>query len=285
MAQICGFHCEIAAILTGMSFATMLRSAAPGATSAITLIPKYFTGVVPPTPLVADTETDACPSATRALLRFADDIGRAVGYDREQNGRHIQDIFPVKSSERAQVSTSSKVMLGSHTETAFHPHKPRYVVLLCLRGDANAATTYADVHEIVQHLSDEAVDVLQIGEFVTTVDPSFMTKGEPDARVTVTPLTKKQSGWVLVYDELLMSGTSTRAANALAELHVAVKRATKQVVLADGDLLVIDNDRAVHGRTPFIPRYDGTDRWLKRALVVTSLPTDDIVGRVIQTRL
>jgi hypothetical protein len=64
-----------------------------------------------------------------------------------------------------------------------------------------------------------------------------------------------------------------------------VKRATKQVVLADGDLLVIDNDHAVHGRTPFIPRYDGTDRWLKRALVVTSLPTDDIVGRVIQTRL
>jgi L-asparagine oxygenase len=284
MAQICGFHGEIAAILTGMSFATMLRSAAPGATSAITLIPKYFTGVVPPTPLVADTETDACPTATRALLRFADDIGRAVGYDREQNGRLIQDIFPVKSSERAQVSTSSKVMLGSHTETAFHPHKPRYVVLLCLRGDANAATTYADVHEIVQHLSDEAVDVLQTGEFVTTVDPSFMTKGEPDARVTVTPLTKKQSGWVLVYDELLMSGISTRAANALAELHVAVKRATKQVVLADGDLLVIDNDRAVHGRTPFIPRYDGTDRWLKRALVVTSLPTDDVVGRVIQTR-
>jgi hypothetical protein len=41
----------------------------------------------------------------------------------------------------------------------------------------------------------------------------------------------------------------------------------------------------VHGRTPFIPRYDGTDRWLKRALVVTSLPTDDVVGRVIQTRL
>jgi len=285
MAQICGFRGEIAAILTGMSFATMLRSAAPGATSAITLIPKYFTGVVPPTPLVADTETDACPTATRALLRFADDIGRAVGYDREQNGRLIQDIFPVKSSERAQVSTSSKVMLGSHTETAFHPHKPRYVVLLCLRGDANAATTYADVHEIVQHLSDEAVDVLQTGEFVTTVDPSFMTNGEPDARVTVTPLTKKQSGWVLVYDELLMSGTSTRAANALAELHVAVKRATKQVVLADGDLLVIDNDRAVHGRTPFIPRYDGTDRWLKRALVVTSLPIDDVVGRVIQTRL
>jgi len=57
------------------------------------------------------------------------------------------------------------------------------------------------------------------------------------------------------------------------------------VVLDDGDLLVIDNDRAVHGRTAFTPRYDGTDRWLRRALVVTSLPTNDVVVRVIQTRL
>jgi L-asparagine oxygenase len=260
---------------------TFARSSAP----AITLIPDYFTGIVPPTPLVANADRDACPAATRALLRFADDIGRAVGYDREQAGRLIQDIFPVKSSERAQVSTSSKVMLGSHTETAFHPHKPRYVVLQCLRGDAGAATTYADVNDIVEHLSTEALEVLKTNGFVTTVDPSFMTNGEPDARVTITPLTKRHSGWVLVYDELLMSGTTPQAQRALVELHSAVKKATKHIVLADGDLLVIDNEQAVHGRTPFTPRYDGTDRWLKRALVVTSLPQNDIVGRVIQTQL
>ena len=266
-----------------MSTTTALRNAAPGTTSAVTLIPRYFTGIVAPTPVAADPNLDACPAATRVLLSFADDIGRAVGYDREQSGRLIQDIFPVRASERAQVSTSSKVMLGSHTETAFHPHKPRYVVLLCLRGDAQAATTYADVDEMIPHLSAEALEVLQTNEFVTTIDPSFMTNGEPDAQVAVTPLTKKHSGWVLVYDELLMSGTTNRTEKALAELHAAVKRATKHVVLDDGDLLVIDNDRAVHGRTPFTPRYDGTDRWLKRALVVTSLPTNDVVGRVIQT--
>lgn len=270
---------------TGAGARTSHDTFARPSASAITLIPDYFTGIVPPTPLVANADHDACPAATRALLRFADDIGRAVGYDREQGGRLIQDIFPVKSSERAQVSTSSKVMLGSHTETAFHPHKPRYVVLLCLRGDAWAATTYADVNDIVERLSTEALEVLKTNEFVTTVDPSFMTNGEPDARVTVTPLTKRHSGWALVYDELLMSGTTPQAQRALTELHSEVKKSTKHIVLADGDLLVIDNERAVHGRTPFTPRYDGTDRWLKRALVVTSLPQNDIVGRVIQTRL
>ena len=255
------------------------------ATSAITHVSGYFTGIVPPTPLVADSLHDACPAATRALLRFADDIGRAVGYDREQGGRLIQDIFPVKSSEHQQVSTSSKVMLGSHTETAFHPHKPRYVVLLCLRGDRSAATTYADVNDVITFLKSDEITLLQTNEFTTTVDPSFMTNGEPNATVSVTPLTKHQRGWIFVYDELLMSGTTRRAARALESLHQAVKQATKSIVLDAGDLLVIDNDRAVHGRTPFVPRYDGTDRWLKRSLVVTSLPTVDVVGRVIQTRL
>ncbi|MFM7893841.1 MAG: hypothetical protein ACKO8P_08525 [Actinomycetota bacterium] len=81
---------------------------APGSasTSAITLMHDYFTGMVPPTPTAIDHNIDACPAATRALLQFADDIGRAVGYDREQDGRLIQDIFPVATSERAQVSTS-----------------------------------------------------------------------------------------------------------------------------------------------------------------------------------
>lgn len=252
---------------------------------ATTLIPGYFTGHVPATPSVADDDHDACPAATRALLRFADDIGRAVGYDREQAGRLIQDVFPVKSRERAQVSTSSTVMLGSHTETAFHPHKPRYVVLLCLRGDSAAATTYADINDIVTHLSAIELDVLQTDEFVTTVDPSFMSNGEPDASVVITPITRRSNGWVFVYDELLMKGTTPRAVAALDVLHRAVKSATRHVVLTSGDLLVIDNDRAVHGRTPFTPRYDGTDRWLKRSLVVTSLPATDVVGRVIQTRL
>jgi hypothetical protein len=112
-----------------------------------------------------------------------------------------------------------------------------------------------------------------------------MSNGEPDAQVHVTPLTATGEGWSLIYDQLLMRGTTPRAIAALSALHDAVKHSTQQVVLAAGDILVIDNHRAVHGRTPFAPRYDGTDRWLKRALVVQSLDDIDAIGRVIQTRL
>ena len=36
------------------------------------------------------------------------------------------------------------------------------------------------------------------------------------------------------------------------------------IALTPGDICVIDNYKAVHGRKPFRARFDGTDRWLRR---------------------
>ncbi|MGE0137021.1 MAG: L-asparagine oxygenase, partial [Ilumatobacteraceae bacterium] len=53
-----------------------------------------------------------------------------------------------------------------------------------------------------------------------------------------------------------------------------------------GDLLVVDNTVAVHGRSPFLPRFDGTDRWLQRTFVVSDLlpSAAERTGRVVTTR-
>jgi enduracididine beta-hydroxylase len=42
-------------------------------------------------------------------------------------------------------------------------------------------------------------------------------------------------------------------------------------VLEPGDMLFVDNFRAVHGRRPFSARFDGRDRWLKRINVTRDL--------------
>ena len=41
--------------------------------------------------------------------------------------------------------------------------------------------------------------------------------------------------------------------------------------LCPGDLLLFDNRRVLHARTPFTARLDGTDRWLRRLYVVPDL--------------
>ncbi|MFV0320670.1 MAG: TauD/TfdA family dioxygenase, partial [Microbacterium sp.] len=49
-----------------------------------------------------------------------------------------------------------------------------------------------------------------------------------------------------------------------------------------GDLFLFDNRRVMHARTPFEPRYDGTDRWLQRVIISDDLGRS--AGRRTQRR-
>ncbi len=58
---------------------------------------------------------------------------------------------------------------------------------------------------------------------------------------------------------------------ALAELREHLLGALVGTVLEPGDMLIVDNRKAVHGRTGFTPRYDGEDRWLRRCFTVSDI--------------
>jgi alpha-ketoglutarate-dependent taurine dioxygenase len=68
-----------------------------------------------------------------------------------------------------------------------------------------------------------------------------------------------------------MKALDDEAKAALEELHRQVNLNLSQVVLERGDLLLIDNFRAVHGRRAFPARFDGRDRWLIRSYLVRDL--------------
>jgi L-asparagine oxygenase len=185
------------------------------------------------------------------------------------------------------VSTSSAVTLAWHTETAFHPHKPRYLLLLCLRGDPAARTTLCSVDEVLPWLERPTVEVLFQPRFRTRPDESFLAAGSTgELGPPLAVLAGDRARPTLTFDEDLMVGTDAEAQRALDELAAAIRRTATGIVLVRGDLLVVDNHRAVHGRTPFAARFDGTDRWLQRAFVVSDLSASDgeRLGRSITTR-
>lgn len=239
-------------------------------------------GEIPRTPATPYTE-EPTPNADRLLLLHALSLGYPVGYAQEQGGRIIQNIVPVYKTESQQISSSSKIELEMHTETAFHPHMPRWVILLCMRGDSKAETTYAIKEEILEKLDDSVIAVLKSDSFFTSIDVSFRTKNEPNAYIRKQILS--DDGSKFIYDSTLMGGLNKEAQNALAQLGDAIALSKKSIVLESGDMLVIDNHAVVHGRKPFQARYDGTDRWLKRCLVVDRLPLDEMENGVISTRL
>jgi alpha-ketoglutarate-dependent taurine dioxygenase len=252
---------------------------------AIRLYKNVEIGEVPETPATPLTAKDSTLTATESLISYSVGLGYAISYIQEQQGRLVQNIVPVHKTEYEQISTSSKVQLALHTETAFHPYKPDYVMLLCLRGDPTAVTTYADVDEIVSYLDDETITHLQKDWYLTGVDKSFRSNGEDYCEFKLPVLTKVEDGFNLIYDEDLMKPTTLFADAALENLSKAIDKSVKEIVLETGDLLVIDNNKTIHGRKPFQPRYDGTDRWVQRMLVRKQKPpTKEINGHTVITK-
>lgn len=253
----------------------------------VELIKDIAIGDIPRTPAIPIIDDDLTPIATRSLIAAGLSYGFPIGYIQEQEGKLIQNILPVHKTESQQISTSSKVELHLHTETAFHPYKPTYVLLLCLRADENAVTTYSLADDILSELTDDEIGILQQPLFITSIDDSFRTKGESDMELVTQILRFPASpdNLEFTFDWALMRGTNEAATQALSSVRSAIAKTTREVVLAAGDLLVINNRRAVHGRKPFQARYDGSDRWVKRLLAISPLPPKTYLnGHIINLR-
>lgn len=212
-------------------------------------------------------------------------LGFPISYVQEQRGLLVQNLLPIKKTETEQISSSSKVVLELHTETAFHPFKPDFILLLCLRGDESAATTYSLSDDFLAELDEDTIEVLQQPLYSTSVDQSFNLDGKSSKDVVMPVLRKTSSeSYEVTYDKYAMSAHTDEAARALEALTQSILRTMRQVTLGAGEMLIIDNLKTVHGRSVFTPRYDGTDRWLLRSLVVKHLPPRaHIDGHMITT--
>ena len=248
---------------------TALAGAVPAGAVLVRCVDVGDPGPTPATMHPADLDT----TSARALLAAASRLGDPVGYVQEHGGRVVQNIYPLAESVGQQISTSSDVPLAFHTETAFHPHRSHYLLLLCLRGDARAATTLCSVDAVVPQLSGTVLRTLSEPRFRTGVDLSF---GRGDGWMTPPGPVLERAGdgtWTMNYDGELTVGLDADACDALADLADAIAASYTSVVLTDGDLLIVDNRRAVHGRSEFVARFDGADRWLQRTFVVDDVRT------------
>lgn len=252
---------------------------------AVSILRNIDIGLVPPTPAITVVDDGRTPRATESIVDIAKIYGFPISYKQEQGGRLIQNILPVHKTEHQQISTSSKVELYLHTETAFHPYKPSFVILLCLRGDESAVTTYSVFDDFVTDIGERNLEILMSEPYTTSIDDSFRQNGEEDVEVDIPAIkTDGEGNLDLTFDWSLMKGKTPEAQRALEALKDAISKSTREVILSAGEAMIINNKKCVHGRKPFQPRYDGTDRWVKRILSIDKLPpSDQIDGHVVTT--
>jgi Fe(II)/alpha-ketoglutarate-dependent arginine beta-hydroxylase len=219
-------------------------------------------------------------------------VAEPVAWATQQNGRVMHDILPSRGYEYAQVGAGSKTALAWHTEEAFHPLRADYIALMCLRNHDRVETTYADV--TAAGLDTEDQQELRRSQFQIRPDPSHLERSNlPRAGDAPAWLLEESYRWnqecdahpepvavlfgsadtpyLRVDPEFMKPPPTAAATRALGSLVAGIDSAMAGVALAPGEILFVDNFRAVHGRVAFEPRYDGTDRWLKRLNLVRDL--------------
>jgi alpha-ketoglutarate-dependent taurine dioxygenase len=263
----------------------IVRFASESHRSGALLIHNAPIGELPPTPATPESPVAKDLATELTLLTVARRLGQPVGYVPEHGGRIVQNIVPTQTDTHRQTSTSSRSNLMFHTETAFHPFRPRYLLLLCLRGDPSAHTTLVSIHELMDRLPDHVIDVMFEARFRTAVDASFLDGRTNELGPAQPLITGTRAEPTFIFDADLTVGIDSESEDVLVRLRNLIEEIKTSVVLEPGDLLVVDNNIAVHGRSPFAPRFDGYDRWLQRSFVVTDLAPSagQRVGRVITT--
>jgi L-asparagine oxygenase len=222
-------------------------------------------------------DSDPCPTAVpdSYLVLLASLLGEPFGWSTLQEGRLLNDILPIARSELSQTGHSSAAPLQFHCEDAFHELRCDYLGLLCLRNPDRVATTVGRLD--VAGLSPEDREVLSQPRFVIWPD---------DEHLRMSAAARDSAGWPQVpvlfgdrrapylrIDPPYMSSLpgDEPAEAALRRVSALLGARLEDVVLFPGDVCLIDNYRAVHGRRPFLARYDGTDRWLRKVLVSKDL--------------
>ncbi len=214
---------------------------------------------------------------------IAQRLGELFTWSTLQNARLIHNVLPIRGDENEQNGHGSETLLAWHTEDAFHAARCDYLILMGLRNEGRVPTTYSSIRQT--RISAAHRDLLFDREFHVLPDDEHLrqlAKDYPDhpglvrmQRMRTHPnavsvLFGSHEEPYLRIDPWFMRVAPTASPahhEALEALVAELERARLDIVLEPGDVLIIDNYLAVHGRAAFRANFDGRDRWLKKAVV------------------
>ena len=222
---------------------------------------------LPPTPPDNQSHIGETTRLARIQAICMSALAEMVAYEAEGQGRLFQDIVPNQAMANLQTSNGS-AELEIHTEQAFSPLRPDYLSLTCLRGDSAARTYVMPVGAILSEVSAKEQALLRTPLWTCDVDLSFQLGDFPPehwkTRGPMSILSGPATDPQLVFDQDLMTGVDTDSEALVKKLVDIYYDKRHAHVFTPGDIMIVDNNRAVHGRSGFIPRYDGLDRFLVR---------------------
>lgn len=218
---------------------------------------------VGPTPKLPLYQVSSLTREEVLHVLYASLLGEVIAWSFFQDGNIINEIVPIREHEDKLISSGSKVLFDLHTDHPAHPYTGDYVGWFCIRNTDRVPTVVAALKDI--KLEKDIKRILFEPRFIVAQHQAT----KPQKRVPIffgdldAPYIRLNLN---IKDNL---EDDKEACHALEVLVEALTAKSLDVVLEHGDFFYLDNYRAVHGRRPYNPSYDGNDRWLKR-LCITS---------------
>ncbi|MES2961812.1 MAG: TauD/TfdA family dioxygenase [Pseudomonadota bacterium] len=180
----------------------------------------------------------------------------------EKYGQTFHEIAPVEPE--AVTSAGYKRDLSLHTENSHDINTPHIIMLLCLRGDPAAKTSYVRFDELLELLDRETIEELTKPNFAMRTGENFDVYSE-----TINPILKfNQFGLSEVRVNTApgrCKGLTDKAQKALEVFAEIANDNRKFFELKAGEVVIFDNRVVGHGRDAFpITNPNGKERWLRR---------------------
>ena len=248
----------------------------PKATAALLIRGLPMDPVLPPTPSDGGRVSGKKTFVSEVLLSgLAQLLGPIFAYSSLKRGELINNIVPVQESLGTQ-SNEGAEDFHLHVEYAAAEIRPDFLFLLCLKADhdAMALTHVADARAALRQMAADKIDLLRQPVFIVP-NPVAHRKAQGGIRWSAPrPLiagpVECPELLLRMPDTQVVAEESKAAFKEFTEL-LTSPEVVNSVLLKPGDLLIVDNRKAAHGRSKFYPRFDGQDRWLQRVYVSLNL--------------
>jgi clavaminate synthase len=235
-------------------------------------LPVELDDKLPPTPSTAAPEDRPLLNIAAMLGIVGSRLGLHTAYDQGYGNRlsraALHELHP-RPEAHPLSQENAKVQLEFHSDLPHQtPCQPNYIMLACSRAhhERQAATLAGSMRRALPLLSDGVRNRLFDRVFPRRVYTELRDRfANPGATAHIKPLYGDVDDPYSCYDRSFLTAEEPADRKALATLSQALDTVAEPIVLIPGDLLVIDNFRVTHARTPFAARWDGKNRWLHRA--------------------
>jgi L-asparagine oxygenase len=219
--------------------------------------------VIPQTPLVRFSVDNQSMFSDRVVGLLSVLFGKPYTFDGKTVARHITNLYPIREHRNTQMA-SSDTELEWHVEDAFHTARPNWIALLCIKEDKNAFTKIARAVDL--ELPQNTLALLKKKNFQVLADDTYDDMTQTALTWIIRgPNTNRE----IVFDPPYTICKDDKERAILSLLKEAAEKSKQTFALEKGDFIIFNNRKAIHARSEYSPKYDGNDRWLKRALILS----------------